>query len=113
MKFCFLLLYIISFVYSKRSLSIPYELFNGKIFITLRIGTPIQVVSRQLDLTTGLSWLVPMNFHKEKSITHKSLSNNTIVLNAPLNAELISDNVMLEYEYLITSFLFYIIDKIL
>ena len=110
MKFCFLLLYIISFVYSKRSLSIPYELLNGKIFITLRIGTPIQAVSRQLDLTTGLSWLVPMNFHKEKSITHKSLSNNTIVLNAPLNAELISDNVMLEYEYLITSFLFYIIE---
>ena len=110
MKLVSLLLYLVSFIYSNRSVSIPYELLNGKIFITLRIGTPIQAVSRQLDLTTGLSWIVPMYYHKEKSITYNSLSNNTIVLNAPLNAELISDNVILEYEYSITSFLFYLIE---
>lgn len=115
-NFYFIYLYALNFflkfskILSEKPLFLPYVLENGKIFIFLEVGHPIQNVYRQIDLVNSFTWTVSMYYNKEKSETYNSISNNTILIESkPINSELICDRVNIDY-YSEVSYCFYLVE---
>ena len=97
MKFCFLLLYIISFVYSKRSLSIPYELLNGnaKLFNkkniqNIRKSMPILVIAGEDD-PVGAFGKGPREL--EKMYKNAGINNVSLILYPTLRHEILNEDI--------------------